>query len=65
MVSREAVFLISLATEEFIARLSLSSALYARKEGRTTVQRKDAGEESIHLLKWELGVRKSDCAWWV
>ena len=45
-----------LATEEFIARLSLSSALYARKEGRTTVQRKDAGEELVYLSLLKVGV---------
>lgn len=41
IVSREAVLLISLATEEFVKRISEASHRLAVREGRTTVQRKD------------------------
>lgn len=43
VVSREAVFLISRATEEFIARIAQASQMYAGKESRNTVQRRDIG----------------------
>ena len=43
MVSKEAVLLISLATEEFIRRLSEASHMLAVRENRLTVQRKDIG----------------------
>jgi len=41
MVSREAVLLISLATEEFVRRISEASYRLAARENRATVQRKD------------------------
>ncbi|KAI0094516.1 hypothetical protein BDY19DRAFT_1044321 [Irpex rosettiformis] len=41
MVSREAVLLISLATEEFVKRLAEASHRLAVRENRLTVQRKD------------------------
>ncbi|GJE86292.1 histone-fold-containing protein [Phanerochaete sordida] len=41
IVSREAVLLISLATEEFVKRISEASHRLAVREGRATVQRKD------------------------
>lgn len=41
MVSREAVLLISLATEEFVKRISEASHRLANRENRLTVQRKD------------------------
>lgn len=44
MVSREAVLLISLATEEFVKRISEASHRLASRENRLTVQRKDIGE---------------------
>ena len=44
MVSREAVLLISLATEEFVKRISEASHRLAHRENRMTVQRKDIGE---------------------
>ena len=43
MVSREAVLLISLATEEFVKRISEASHRLAHRENRLTVQRKDIG----------------------
>ncbi len=41
MVQREAVFLISRATEEFVARIAEASQAVASREGRATVQAKD------------------------
>ncbi|TFK70373.1 histone-fold-containing protein, partial [Pluteus cervinus] len=41
MVAKEAVFLISLATEEFIRRLSQYAQRTAERERRATVQHKD------------------------
>ncbi|KAH7885104.1 hypothetical protein F5I97DRAFT_1811342 [Phlebopus sp. FC_14] len=41
MVARDATFLISLATEEFIKRLSEACQKVAEREKRTTVQQKD------------------------
>jgi len=41
MVARDATFLISLATEEFIKRLSQACQRLAEREKRTTVQQKD------------------------
>jgi histone H3/H4 len=43
MVARDAVFLISLATEEFIKRLSEASQQVAEREKRATVQHRDVG----------------------
>lgn len=43
MISKEAVLLISLATEEFIQRISEASHRLAARENRMTVQRKDIG----------------------
>lgn len=43
MVSKEAVLLISLATEEFIMRISEASHRLAARDKRATVQRKDIG----------------------
>jgi DNA polymerase epsilon subunit 4 len=44
MVARDATFLISLATEEFIKRLSQACQRLAEREKRTTVQQKDVGK---------------------
>ncbi|KAF8558370.1 hypothetical protein OG21DRAFT_1504427 [Imleria badia] len=41
MIARDATFLISLATEEFIKRLSQACQRLAEREKRTTVQQKD------------------------
>jgi histone H3/H4 len=41
MVAKEATFLISLATEEFIKRLSLASQQVAAREKRAVVQQRD------------------------
>ncbi|PIL22615.1 transcription factor [Ganoderma sinense ZZ0214-1] len=41
MVQREAVFLISRATEEFVAQIAEASQAVASREGRATVQAKD------------------------
>jgi len=46
MVAKEATFLISIATEEFIKRLSQAAHHVAQKERRTTVQQKDIGEHA-------------------
>ena len=43
MVAKEAAFLISLATEEFIKRLSEASHHIAHREKRVTVQQRDIG----------------------
>ncbi|PSS29742.1 hypothetical protein PHLCEN_2v2890 [Hermanssonia centrifuga] len=48
MVSREAVLLISLATEEFIKRVSEASHRLAQREKRMTVQRRD-----IEIIPWQ------------
>lgn len=44
MVAKDATFLISLATEEFIKRLSQACQRLAEREKRTTVQQKDVGK---------------------
>nr|VWO95078.1 CBFD_NFYB_HMF domain-containing protein [Ganoderma boninense] len=55
MVQREAVFLISRATEEFVARIAEAAQAVASREGRATVQAKDLmscirrGEEYVFL----------------
>lgn len=67
MVSREAVLLISLATEEFVKRISEASHRLARRENRMTVQRKDIGAPSVapsalvfqHFARASFGVSKS------
>ena len=43
MVQREAAFLISRATEEFIGRFAEAAQKLAERERRTTVQAKDVG----------------------
>jgi histone H3/H4 len=43
MVAKDATFLISLATEEFIMRLSEAAKRVAEREKRSTVQHKDIG----------------------
>ena len=43
MVAKEAAFLISLATEEFVKRLSEASYHIAHREKRVTVQQRDIG----------------------
>jgi histone H3/H4 len=43
IVAKEATFLISLATEEFIKRLIESSQKVAEREKRATVQHRDIG----------------------
>jgi histone H3/H4 len=43
IVAKEATFLISLATEEFIKRLTEAGYAMSQKERRTTVQHKDLG----------------------
>ncbi|KAI1790136.1 histone-fold-containing protein [Ganoderma leucocontextum] len=55
MVQREAVFLISRAAEEFVARIAEASQAVAGRDGRATVQAKDLiacvrrGEEYVFL----------------
>jgi histone H3/H4 len=43
MMTKDATFLISLATEEFITRLSRASQVIADRENRATVQQRDLG----------------------
>lgn len=43
MVQREAAFLISRATEEFVGRFAEAAQKLAAKEGRSTIQPKDIG----------------------
>jgi DNA polymerase epsilon subunit 4 len=43
MVAKEAVLIISLATEEFIRRITEASHNVAYREKRVTVQQKDIG----------------------
>jgi len=50
MVARDATFLISLATEEFIKRLSQACQRIAEREKRTTVQQKDVGRISLFCV---------------
>jgi DNA polymerase epsilon subunit 4 len=52
IVAKEAVFLISLATEEFIKRLTEASRRVASGEKRVTVQQRDIGafSRSIHFM---------------
>jgi histone H3/H4 len=49
-VAKEAVFLVSMATEKFIARIAESAKSQAGREKRTTVQRKDIRESILHYL---------------
>lgn len=44
MVAKDATFLISLATEEFIKKLSQACQRLAEREKRSTVQQKDVGK---------------------
>lgn len=50
MVAKDATFLISLATEEFIKRLSQACQRHAEREKRTTVQQRDIGNVSPVLM---------------
>jgi DNA polymerase epsilon subunit 4 len=43
MVAKEAAFLISLATEEFLKKISEASYHIAHREKRVTVQQRDIG----------------------
>lgn len=43
MVAREATFLLSVATEEFIKRIAEESNIIAARENRITVQYRDMG----------------------
>jgi Histone-like transcription factor (CBF/NF-Y) and archaeal histone len=56
-VAKEAAFLISLATEEFIKRLSEASHHIAHREKRVTVQQRDIGAIpcSLNLAYWLTG----------
>lgn len=47
VIARDAVFLVSLATEAFIAELAQAAQRVAEKERRTTVQQKDIGVYSL------------------
>jgi DNA polymerase epsilon subunit 4 len=52
MVAKEAAFLISLATEEFIKRLSEASYHVAHREKRVTVQQRDIGTMSCSKVAY-------------
>ncbi|KAM6494131.1 Histone-like transcription factor (CBF/NF-Y) and archaeal histone domain containing protein [Amanita muscaria] len=68
MVARDAVFLISLATEEFIKRFCEAAQKVAEREKRATVQHRDIGSSSQTTWKsrlvnlWTIAaiVRKAD-----
>jgi histone H3/H4 len=47
MVSKEAVFLISVATEKFIERLAQAGQRIAERQSRATVQERDICEHTI------------------
>ena len=49
MVAREATFLISVATEEFIKRIAEESSIIAARENRITVQYRDLGTYSCRV----------------
>lgn len=51
IMARDATFLISLATEEFIKRICEASRAISERENRTTVQYKDLGMLN-RLSKW-------------
>ncbi len=50
MAAREATYLISLATEEFIKHIAEESGIVASRENRVTVQYKVIGSSSISAL---------------
>jgi DNA polymerase epsilon subunit 4 len=60
---KEATFLISLATEEFIKRFSQAIQRVADKERRATVQQRDVGEfiRSCEIIFWGSLMVHSDC----
>lgn len=49
-MAKEATFLIAVATEEFIKRLTEAGQHVAHKEKRTTVQHKDIGKSEAREL---------------
>jgi DNA polymerase epsilon subunit 4 len=51
VVAREAVFLVSLATEEFIKRITSASRKVAIREKRSVVQHKDLGISLCNSLE--------------
>lgn len=51
IVAKDATFLISLATEEFIRRLTEAGKMVADREKRATVQHKDIGVSSLPTRK--------------
>ncbi|KAG6831653.1 hypothetical protein H0H87_004603 [Tephrocybe sp. NHM501043] len=51
IIAKDATFLISLATEEFIKRLVEASKMVAEREKRATVQHKDIGVSLTHLIR--------------
>lgn len=56
VVAKDAVFLISLATEAFIEELAQAAQRVAEKERRTTVQHKDIGTCSM----WSMDPKLSE-----
>lgn len=62
IVAKEATFLISLATEEFIKRFSEASYHIAHREKRVTVQQRDIGTTSCvpELLVVRVWLTKPD-----
>ncbi|KAG6907852.1 hypothetical protein DXG01_007116 [Tephrocybe rancida] len=51
IIAKDATFLISLATEEFIKRLVEAGKMVAEREKRATVQHKDIGVSSAHQIR--------------
>ena len=62
MVQREAAFLISRATEEFIQRIAEAAQQVAERERRSTVQAKDLGESSLILSYLLALISSSRCS---
>ena len=61
MVQREAVFLISRATEEFVARIAEASQAVASREGRATVQPKDLSTPLFYFVHVNHGQQTGHC----
>jgi len=66
MVAKEATFIISLATEEFIKQLAYAAQRIAEREKRATVQHKDTSEShpsstaAFYLYSSATVIRRTD-----
>lgn len=54
IIAKDATFLISLATEEFIKRLCEAAQIVAERDKRATVQHKDLGAHNVNYLSLHL-----------